>query len=61
MLIDRIDLDEEEIKLRELIDPKEGGKPLSAERRRRRYSDSRSWRRSTVAMIVDTGSMIQPR
>jgi DNA-directed RNA polymerase subunit beta' len=34
-LIDRIDFDEEEIKLREAIDPKEGRKPLSAQRKQK--------------------------
>ncbi len=34
-LIDRLDLDEEEIKLRDLIDPPEGGKPLSAQRKQK--------------------------
>ncbi len=34
-LIDRIDLDEEEIKLREAIDPEEGQKPLSAQRKQK--------------------------
>src|SRR5262249_60009607 len=32
-LIERIDLDEEEIKLREAIDPGEGRRPLSAQRK----------------------------
>ncbi|NDF32694.1 MAG: DNA-directed RNA polymerase subunit beta', partial [Acidimicrobiia bacterium] len=34
-LIDRIDFDEEEIKLREAIDPKDGKKPLSAQRKQK--------------------------
>ena len=34
-LIDRLDLDEEEVKLRELIDPPAGGKPLSAQRKQK--------------------------
>ena len=34
-LIDRLDLDEEEVKLRALIDPPEGGKPLSAQRKQK--------------------------
>ena len=34
-LIDRLDLDEEEIKLRDLIDPPDGGKPLSAQRKQK--------------------------
>ena len=34
-LIDRIDLDEEEQKLRDAIDPPEGGKPLSAQRKQK--------------------------
>jgi len=35
LLIDRIDLKEEEIKLREAIDPEEGRKPLSAQRKQK--------------------------
>ncbi|MFN8050333.1 MAG: DNA-directed RNA polymerase subunit beta' [Acidimicrobiales bacterium] len=34
-LIDRLDLDEEENKLRDLIDPPDGGKPLSAQRKQK--------------------------
>jgi DNA-directed RNA polymerase subunit beta' len=34
-LIDRIDFDEEEIKLRAAIDPQEGSKPLSAQRKQK--------------------------
>jgi len=34
-LIDRIDLDEEEVKLRAAIDPEEGKKPLSAQRKQK--------------------------
>ena len=34
-LIDRIDLDEEEIKLRDAIDPQEGQRPLSAQRKQK--------------------------
>ena len=35
-LIDRIDFDDEEVKLREAIDPPEGGrKPLSAQRKQK--------------------------
>ncbi|HZU72375.1 MAG TPA: DNA-directed RNA polymerase subunit beta', partial [Acidimicrobiales bacterium] len=34
-LIDRIDLDEEEVKLREAIDPGEGKRPLSAQRKQK--------------------------
>jgi len=34
-LIDRLDLDEEEKKLRDLIDPPDGGKPLSAQRKQK--------------------------
>ncbi|MGA1036166.1 MAG: DNA-directed RNA polymerase subunit beta', partial [Ilumatobacteraceae bacterium] len=34
-LIDRIDFDEEEIKLREAIDPQDGQKPLSAQRKQK--------------------------
>src|SRR5690606_29988106 len=34
-LIERIDFDEEEVKLREAIDPPDGGKPLSAQRRQK--------------------------
>ncbi|MFV0317631.1 MAG: DNA-directed RNA polymerase subunit beta', partial [Microthrixaceae bacterium] len=35
LLIDRIDLDEEEVKLRAAIDPEEGVKPLSAQRKQK--------------------------
>ena len=35
LLIDRIDLDEEEVKLRAAIDPEEGKKPLSAQRKQK--------------------------
>ncbi len=35
LLIDRIDLDEEEVKLRAAIDPQEGQKPLSAQRKQK--------------------------
>ncbi|MEZ5133972.1 MAG: hypothetical protein R2699_02640 [Acidimicrobiales bacterium] len=34
-LIDRIDLDEEEVKLREMIDPPEGKRPLAAQRKQK--------------------------
>ncbi len=34
-LIERIDFDEEEIKLRGVIDPQEGQRPLSAQRRQK--------------------------
>ena len=34
-LIDRIDLDEEEVKLRDAIDPQEGQRPLSAQRKQK--------------------------
>jgi len=34
-LIDRLDLDEEELKLRENIEPTDGRRPLSAQRKRR--------------------------
>ncbi len=34
-LIDRLDFDEEEVKLRDLIDPPDGGKPLSAQRKQK--------------------------
>ena len=34
-LIDRLDLDVEEVKLRALIDPPDGGKPLSAQRKQK--------------------------
>jgi DNA-directed RNA polymerase subunit beta' len=34
-LIDRIDFDEEEVKLRDAIDPQEGQKPLSAQRKQK--------------------------
>jgi DNA-directed RNA polymerase subunit beta' len=34
-LIERIDLDEEEVKLRDALDPKEGARPLSAQRKQK--------------------------
>jgi DNA-directed RNA polymerase subunit beta' len=34
-LIDRIDFDDEEIKLRDAIDPQEGQRPLSAQRKQK--------------------------
>ncbi|GIT46969.1 MAG: hypothetical protein Ct9H300mP12_15540 [Acidimicrobiales bacterium] len=47
-LIERIDFDEEEVKLRGLIDPPEGQKPLRPSASRRPSSDSRSWPPLTV-------------
>ena len=56
-LIDRIDFDEEEVKLRGAIDPQEGRKPLSRPSASRRPSSaSRSCRRSTAATRTAAGS-----
>jgi DNA-directed RNA polymerase subunit beta' len=60
-LIDRIDLDEEEQKLRRLIEPTEGVKPLSASASKRPSSASRSSRRSTDATRTPSASMIRGR
>jgi len=72
-LIDRIDLDEEEIKLRAAIDPAEGVKPLSAQRKQkaikrlkivaafnRRDPDSGHRVNDPRAMILDVVPVIPP-
>jgi DNA-directed RNA polymerase subunit beta' len=72
-LIDRIDLDEEEIKLRAAIDPDEGVKPLSAQRKQkaikrlkivaafnRRDPDSGHRVNDPRAMILDVVPVIPP-
>ncbi len=71
-LIDRIDLDEEEIKLREAIDPEEGRKPLSAQRKQKaikrlkivaafnRRNDAGHRVNQPRAMILDVVPVIPP-
>jgi DNA-directed RNA polymerase subunit beta' len=71
-LIDRIDFDEEEIKLRDAIDPKEGRKPLSAQRKQKAIKrlkivasfnqrDERGRRlNDPKAMILDVVPVIPP-
>ncbi|MFN5603895.1 MAG: DNA-directed RNA polymerase subunit beta' [Actinomycetes bacterium] len=72
-LIDRIDFDEEEIKLREAIDPKDGKKPLSAQRKQKAIKrlkivasfnqrDPETGRRMNdpKAMILDVVPVIPP-
>src|SRR5687767_7470318 len=71
-LIDRIDFDEEEIKLRGAIDPQEGRKPLSAQRKQKAIKrlkivasfnqrDERSRRlNDPKAMILDVVPVIPP-
>ncbi|MCP4434375.1 MAG: DNA-directed RNA polymerase subunit beta' [Actinomycetia bacterium] len=71
-LIERIDLDEEEIKLREAIDPEEGRKPLSAQRKQKaikrlkivaafnRRNDSGHRVNEPSAMILDVVPVIPP-
>ncbi|MFZ4517170.1 MAG: DNA-directed RNA polymerase subunit beta' [Microthrixaceae bacterium] len=72
MLIDRIDLDVEEIKLREAIDPEEGRKPLSAQRKQKaikrlkivaafnRRDDNGNRVNDPRAMILDVVPVIPP-
>ena len=55
-LIERLDFDEEEIKLRDAIDPPEGQRPLSPSASRRPSSGSRSSPRSTAATSTAAGS-----
>ena len=55
-LIDRIDLDEEEVKLRAAIDPPEGQRPCRPSASRRPSSGSRSSRPSTAATSTAVGS-----
>ncbi|MGH9245936.1 MAG: DNA-directed RNA polymerase subunit beta', partial [Acidimicrobiales bacterium] len=71
-LLDRIDLDEEEIKLRNVIDPPDGGRPLSAQRKQKAIKrlkivtafnrrDDRARRRNDPrAMILDVVPVIPP-
>jgi DNA-directed RNA polymerase subunit beta' len=72
-LLDRIDLDEEEIKLRVAIDPPEGQRPLSAQRKQKAIKrlkivtafnrrDAQSGRRlnDPKAMILDVVPVIPP-
>ena len=71
-LIDRVDLDEEEEKLRALIEPKEGGKPLSAQRKQKaikrlkivaafnRRNDRGDRVNDPRAMILDAVPVIPP-
>ncbi|HWL44014.1 MAG TPA: DNA-directed RNA polymerase subunit beta' [Ilumatobacter sp.] len=71
-LIDRIDFDEEEIKLRGAIDPQEGQKPLSAQRKQKaikrlkivasfnRRDDHGRRLNSPEAMILDVVPVIPP-
>ena len=72
-LIDRIDFDEEELKLREAIDPKDGRKPLSAQRKQRaikrlkivasfnqRDPETGRRRNDPKAMILDVVPVIPP-
>jgi DNA-directed RNA polymerase subunit beta' len=72
LLIDRIDLDEEETKLREAIDPEEGRKPLSAQRKQKaikrlkivaafnRRNDQGQRVNEPRAMILDVVPVIPP-
>ena len=71
-LIDRLDLDEEEVKLRGAIDPDEGGKPLSAQRKQKaikrlkivaafnRRDDNGNRVNDPRAMILDVVPVIPP-
>ena len=71
-LIDRLDLDEEEVKLRALIDPPEGGRPLSAQRKQKaikrlkivsdfnRRDDNGHRVNDPRAMILDVVPVIPP-
>ncbi|KAA0232334.1 MAG: DNA-directed RNA polymerase subunit beta' [Acidimicrobiales bacterium] len=71
-LIDRIDLDEEELKLRDLIDPPEGQRPLSAQRKQKaikrlkivtafnRRDDNDNRVNDPRAMILDVVPVIPP-
>ncbi|UDY33892.1 DNA-directed RNA polymerase subunit beta' [Dermatobacter hominis] len=72
LLIDRIDLEEEERKLREAIDPEEGRKPLSAQRKQKaikrlkivaafnRQDENGSRVNDPRAMILDVVPVIPP-
>ncbi len=71
-LINRIDLDEEEVKLKDLIDPSTGGRPLSAQRKQKAIKrlkivsafNRRDERENRVndprAMILDVVPVIPP-
>ncbi len=71
-LIEKIDLDEEEIKLRDMIDPPEGQKPLSAQRKQKaikrlkivsafnRRDDNGKRVNDPRAMILDVVPVIPP-
>src|ERR671910_531044 len=71
-LINRIDLDEEEVKLKELIDPSTGGRPLSAQRKQKaikrlkivsaftRRGDNDRRVNDPRAMILDVVPVIPP-
>ena len=71
-LIDRIDLDDEEVKLRDAIDPEEGVKPLSAQRKQKaikrlkivsafnRRGDNGNRINDPRAMILDAVPVIPP-
>ena len=71
-LIDRIDLDEEEVKLRDNIDPPEGKRPLSAQRKQKaikrlkivtafnRRDDHNRRVNDPRAMILDVVPVIPP-
>ncbi|MGB3734487.1 MAG: DNA-directed RNA polymerase subunit beta', partial [Ilumatobacter sp.] len=71
-LIDRIDFDEEEVKLRNAIDPQEGQKPLSAQRKQKaikrlkivtsfnRRDDNERRINDPKAMILDAVPVIPP-
>jgi DNA-directed RNA polymerase subunit beta' len=71
-LIDRIDFDEEEVKLREAIDPKDGQRPLSAQRKQKaikrlkivsafnRRDDQGRRVNDPKAMILDVVPVIPP-
>ena len=71
-LIDRIDFDEEEVKLREALDPQEGRKPLSAQRKQKavkrlkivaafnRRNDHNRRINDPRAMILDVVPVIPP-
>jgi len=71
-LIDELDFDEEEIKLRDLIDPPDGGKPLSAQRKQKaikrlkivsdfnRRDDAGNRINDPRAMILDVVPVIPP-
>jgi len=55
-LIDRLDLDEEELKLRENIEPTDGRRPLSAQRKQKAIKRLKIVSGSTVATRPVGGS-----